>query len=157
MWTYIIAAALFVAALAGAAGAGYMKGVQHESDRHAEYRAEVEGAMAAVAERARLLAEQNERNAREIKAQYAVAASSLAAGYNSRLDGLRGQLDSCQGRLPSADSATARADATSTGDLSAAAGPASASFENVCRETERDAAACALTLVWLQEYVSGMR
>jgi hypothetical protein len=61
------------------AGFGYLKGIDHESDRHAQYRADI------AAENARLEAE-----ARRVKRESEQASRDAAAGWSAAVDYWRG-------------------------------------------------------------------
>lgn len=134
---------------------GFLKGTQHEADRHAELYREI----AVAGERIRIEGERRLRLADEhaaaITAGYSAAVRDLDRDYASRLDRVRREFGSCSRALPAAPEPTGRIDGAPASDLPATVEQAPSEFEAACYAIERDAAADALTLAWLQEWARG--
>lgn len=154
--TSIIIAVLAALLVLGAAGGvGYLKGVRDESDRQAEFRAEVARVNAlgrAAAERRFELAQ---RDAAEVAAHYSRALGALDRDYGSKLARLRRDNASCAGAMPAAAEPAAGVDDTPAKPGPGAGAPAAglSEFEAAALAIERNAAADSLQLMALQEWV----
>lgn len=143
---YLIIAAVGIACVSG--GVGYVKGKSDESDRHAQFRAEVAATNAKLqAENAARL-RAAEQATSDIAAQSDLAIAGLARGYNSRLERLRVASASNCATLSLVASTTAQPDGPAK-EPASGADP----FTTACFETERDAANDAMRFRWLQHWV----
>lgn len=143
---YLILIAVGIACLSG--GIGYVKGMQHESDRHAQFRAEVAATSAKLqAENAARLREA-EQATRDAAAQSDVAIAGLAAGYHSRLNRVRREAASNCATVPATSSAAAKPDGAAADPR-----PDPGTFEAACQRLESDCARTTLTTIWLQDWV----
>ena len=143
---YLIVAAVGIACVSG--GVGYVKGKSDESDRHAQFRAEVAATNAKLqAENAAQL-RAAEQATSDIATQYEVAAAGLAGNYNSRLERLRRESASHCATLSLVAGAAAQPDAA-TADTR----PDPGTFEATCQRLESDCARTTLTTIFLQDWV----
>lgn len=142
--------AAVAALLAASAGLGYVKGLQHESDRHADYRAAVEAAhVKTAADSAAKLAAAT-ANTRTVAQLYAGHAAAVAAGYRSRLNGLLHARSDC-----AASAETARP-AESLDGRSSDAGPTASTLDQAVQRLDSDCASTTLRFVGLRAYVEGL-
>lgn len=156
---YLAAAMSALALAAGIFGFGFLKGVRDEADRHAEFRREVGVASERVQRENERLLGLAQRNAAEVKAGYSRALAELDRTYASRLARVRRDA-SAACAVPADAGATGGADATPSESGPGAtneAPPQLTEFETACFALERDAAADALQLIWLQEWAARMR
>lgn len=154
--TSIIIAVLAALLVLGAAGGvGYLKGVQHESDRHAEFRAEVARLNALGRAAAERRADLALRDSAEVAAHYQGALADLDRGYASRLGRLRRANASCAGAVPADAEPAQGVDGTAPeyGPGAGTPAPGPAEFEAAALAIERNAAADALQLMELQAWV----
>lgn len=155
---YILSAVAVLSLLGGVFGVGFVKGIRNEADRHAEFRREV----GVASERVRLENERllglAQRNAAEVKAGYSRALADLDRDYASRLAGVRRDHTGAACAVSTDAGATGGTDAAAQEPGPGAAGeaPQFTEFEAACFALERDAAADALQLIWLQEWAARM-
>lgn len=122
----------------------------NEVKDHANFRAEVESANAAVAEANRVKIEQAEQNTVAVAEAYASNSARIERELNSRLAGLRREASHCATLSRVAASAqgvdAGTADSRSDSD----------SYAEVCNRLERDCAKTTLMVFGLQDYVRGV-
>lgn len=143
---YLIVAAVGIACTAG--GLGYVKGKSDESDRHAQFRAEVATTNAKLQTKNDAKLRAAEQATSDIATQSDLALAGLARGYSSRLERLRRESASHCATRALVAAATAEPDGPAEEPASGAD-----AFTTACFETERDAANDAMRFRWLQHWV----